>query len=222
MLWASTYFWFWAIIEIFTFSELSDSRIISYIVTLALILFCSIFSYWFIIYPYENWCIWSRYQCINLLRKEFYILDRLKPKDYSPIIRYNLAKKISLCLTIVLQIKLKLSPYLLTFLIISIQWMYTNLIIGLSQFTSSITRGMAVFNEVIIVSVVLLISVEYLNESFDPNSSLKILSNICLNLIRIHILIIIFIELSRIFLFILSRAISFLKRKWNEARQSSH
>ena len=76
--------------------------------------------------------------------------------------------------------------------------MYSNLIIGLCQFKSSITRGLIVFNEIIMISVVLVASIEYLNESFSSNSHLNKLEDLLLILIRLHILSIIWVELSRI------------------------
>ena len=154
MLWASTYMLFWAFSELLNFIELFSSYIISYIITVAILWVTSILFYCFIIYPKEKWWIWNRFTQINKIRLEFSLLDSLNLSNYKLIIRYNLIRKLILTATFALQLKYKISPFLFTFVIISVQVMYSNIIIGLWQFKSSITRGLIIFNEILMITIV--------------------------------------------------------------------
>ena len=146
MFWASTYLCFWWFFEILDLSEFKDARIISYISSTILLWALSVFIYCFVIYSTEKWFFWNRYASINSMRKEFMLLDSLKPLDYRLLIRYNFVKKAMFSLTVVAQIKLNLSVYAFTFLMISTQSLYSNLIFGLWQFNSVITRGLFILN----------------------------------------------------------------------------
>ena len=112
MFWASTYMLFCAFYELFNFSELASSRVLSYLFTLSFLWIGLLFAYCFLIYSNEEWCLWSRYSLISNIRKEFWFLDDLKLKDYILIIRYNFGRKVILSVTFALQIKFKLSPFL--------------------------------------------------------------------------------------------------------------
>ena len=154
MLWASTYMLFWSLCELLNFHELFSSYVLSYIITIIILWVTSVLSYCFIIYPNEPWWIWNRYPQINKIRLEFWLLDRLKPWDYKLIIRYNLVRKLILSSSFALQLKYKMPPFMLTFVIIFVQVMYSNLIIGLWQFKSSVTRWLIIFNEISMITVV--------------------------------------------------------------------
>ena len=155
MFWASTYMLFWALWELLAFSRLVYLHILSYIITIIIMLVTSVLSYCFIIYPNEKWWIWNRYTQINKFRLEFSLLDTLNPSYYKFVIRYNLVRKLILPATFALQIKYKMPPFLFTFVIISVQVMYSNIIMGLWQFKSSITRGLIIFNEISMITIVL-------------------------------------------------------------------
>ena len=154
MLWASTYMLFWALCELLAFHGLVNLHILSYIITIIIMLVASVLSYCFIIYPKEKWWIWSRYTQINKIRLNFSLLDSLNSSSYKLIIRYNLVRKLILSVTFALQLKYKMSPFMFTFVIISVQVMYSNIIIGLWQFKSSVTRGLIIFNEISMITVV--------------------------------------------------------------------
>ena len=158
MFWASTYMLFWALCELLAFSGLLNFHILSYAITVIIILVTSVLSYCFIIYPKEKWCIWNRYTQIKKIRLEFLLLDSLNSNSYELIIRYNLARKLILSATFALQLKYKLPSFMFTFVIISVQVMYSNIIIGLWQFKSSVTRGLILFNEISMITVVLSLS----------------------------------------------------------------
>ena len=155
MFWASTYMLFWALCELLAFSGLINSHILSYVITVIIMLVTSVLSYCFIIYPKEKCWIWSRYTQINKIRLEFLLLDSLNSSNYKLIIRYNLARKLILSAAFALQLKCKLQSFMFTFVIISVQVMYSNIIIGLWQFKSSVTRGLIIFNEISMITVVL-------------------------------------------------------------------
>ena len=155
MFWASTYMLFWALWELLAFSGLVYLHILSYIITIIIMLVTLVLSYCFIIYPNEKWWIWNRYTQINKFRLEFSLLDTLNPSYYKFVIRYNLVRKLILPATFALQIKYKMPPFLFTFVIISVQVMYSNIIMGLWQFKSSITRGLIIFNEISMITIVL-------------------------------------------------------------------
>ena len=112
MFWASTYMLFCAFYELFNFSELASSKVLSYIFTLSFLWIGLLFAYCFLIYSNEGWCLWSRYSLISSIRKEFWFLDGLKLKDYILIIRYNFGRKVIMSVTFALQMKFKLSPFL--------------------------------------------------------------------------------------------------------------
>ena len=211
MLWASTYMLFWIFYEFFSFRELIGMKIISFMFTIIFSCIFFIFCYCFVIYSNTNWWFWNRFDKINIIRKEFWLLDNLRPNDYKLIVRYNFWRKLILSLTIALQLKTNLSPFLLTFVIISSQSMYSNMITGLWQFKSLITRGLMIFNEIATIWVVLFASIEYLNESFSSNADLIKLQGFLLFLIRFHILSVVSVELSRI-LFSLSRILFLLSK----------
>ena len=153
--WASTYMLFWALCELLALSGLENLHIFSYIITIIIMLVASILSYCFIIYPKENWWIWSRYTQINKIRLDFLLLDSLNSSNYKLIIRYNLVRKLILSVTFAIQLKYKMSPFMLTFVMVFVQVMYSNLIIGLSQFKSSVTRGLVILNEISMIIIVL-------------------------------------------------------------------
>ena len=200
MFWASTYLAFWILHEIINMNELINFSLLLFVIELLLASVYSVLIYWLVIYSSQTWCIWSRIPYLKTLRKnEFKLLDHLKPTDYYLIIRYNLARKLLLSLTILFELKFGLTVFLLTFLLISIQLFYSNLVIGLCQFNSSITRGLVILTEVVMSTVVLLSSVEYLNLSFGQYSNLEILDELCLTVIRIHILFVIWMEIIRAF-----------------------
>ena len=205
MLWASTYVFFWIIYELSSINELTDIRILSYAATLVFTWIISIFVYWFAIHSNKNWWIWTRYAKINNIRQDFRMLDIVKPRDYALIVRYSIGRKLVFSIMITLQLKLNLSSFLFTFVIISAQLMYSNLIIGLWLFKSLLTRGLMISNEAAMNTVVLLASIEYLNLYLDSNSSLSNLEYILLLLVRIHVLLIIGVEFLRIFRLIISK-----------------
>ena len=209
--WASTYIWFWVFYELFQFNEVINSMVLSYILTAFLFLIFALFTNWFIIYSKETWCVWIRYPRISKIRQEFWLIDRIDSKDYILAVRYILAKKLVFSLTVVIQIQIRLSSMIFTFLIISFQIMYLNIMIGLCHFKSSITRGLFILNEFMMIFEILLISVDYLNESFDSNSNIYDLNSLWFILVRIHILFIISIELFRMILFIIAKIISCAK-----------
>ena len=153
MFWASTYMLFWALCELLAFRGLVNLQILSYIIAIIIMLVASVLSYCFIIYSNEKWWIWSRYTQINKIRLKFSLLDSLNSSSYKLIIRYNLVRKLILSVTFALQLKYKMSPFMFTFVIISVQVMYSNIIIGLWQFKSSVTRGLIIFNEISMITV---------------------------------------------------------------------
>ena len=187
MFWASTYLTFWILNEIINMNEFINS---SFILLVIGVLIASVFLlliYWLVIYSSQTWCIWARIPYLKTLRKnEFKLLDNLKPADYYLIIRYNLARKLFLSLSILFELKFGLTVFLFAFLLISIQLFYSNLVIGLCQFSSALTRGLVIFTEVVMSTVVLLSSVEYLNQAFGQYSNLVNLDDLCLTIIRIH------------------------------------
>ena len=201
--WALTYTLFWIIFEMFSFEEFTSSRVLSYIIWIIFLWFTSLFIYWFVVYSNKNWWIWSRYHQIYKLRLEFTFFDCLIQENYAMIVRYNITRKLLLSATIIMQIKIKMSPFLLTFVIIWTQSMYSNLITGLWQFKSLTTRVMMIFNEIMMVAIMLLASVEYLNEFFNTSSYSNKFENLLLMLIRFHILSILGIEFFRMCRFII-------------------
>ena len=154
------FFWkycmlFWALCELLSFSELFSSKVLSYIITIIIMLVTSVLSYCFIIYPKEKWWIWNQYTQINKIKLEFSLLDSLNSSNYKLIIRYNLVRKLILSVTFAIQLKYKMSPFMLTFVIIFVQVMYSNITIGLWQFKSSITTWLIIFNEISMITNVL-------------------------------------------------------------------
>ena len=124
---------------------------------------------------------------VRALREhEFKLLDHLSPDDYSLIVRYNLARKLLLSLTILFELRFGLTVFLFTFLLISIQLFYVNLTIGWYQFDSAVTRSLVIFSEVVMSSVVLLSLVECLNQAFDKYSNLHNLDYLRLITVRIN------------------------------------
>ena len=122
MFWTSTYMIFWMLHEIINVNEFINFRLLLLVIGLLLASVFSVLAYWLIIYSSQTWCIWVRYPYLKALRKqEFKPLDNLKPADYCLIIRYNLARKLLLSLTILFELKFDLPVFLLTFLLISIQ-----------------------------------------------------------------------------------------------------
>ena len=185
--WASSYLLFWAFYEIFGFDNQFDFLLLSYIITFIALIMLFIFSYWFIIYPFQNWWIWSKFFIFEKIRKEFIQIDNLKKTNYMLIIRYNFIKKVIVTFIIALEIRIGTSPFSFTFFIIVTQTIYSNVIIGLYQFNSAITRGLFIFNEITIVIVVYVSFTEYLNEEFESNSELNKVFVIWLVIIRIYI-----------------------------------
>ena len=213
MYWASTYMIFWMLYEIAFIDSFISSRVLLLILSIVFMWFFLSSIYWLVIYPFQKWCIWSRYEQINLIRENFRLLENLKQIDYILIIRNNLIRKLIFWIMIIIQIKMKLTPLIFTFLMISTQTLYSNLTIGLYQFSSFITRGLITFNEIWMVGVVLISSIEYLNETFETNSDLIKLIDIWICLIRFHILSIICVELARIFWFVVKTSISIIRKK---------
>ena len=208
MFWASTYICFWAFYELLNICEIVSSKVVSYIATSLCVCAWLAFIYWFVIYSNKEWCIWNKYPQMNAIRTEFLLLNSIEQENYILIIRYNFVRKLVLTMTYVVQLKLMLSPFIFTFLVIFIQTIYSNIIIGLWQFNSPITRGLLILNEIFMVEVIILAAIEYLNQSFALNSDLNQFEMIMLFTIRLHIMLIIIIESSRIFLFIIRSLIS--------------
>ena len=198
MLWASAYLWYWAFYELFNLNEVTGLSIISFILTMIFFSIFLLFSYCFIVYPNKSWCLWSRFAQINKIRHEFLLFSNLNPNDYFLIIRYNFARKLILSSILALQLRVKISPFILIFVIIATQWMYSNLIAGLQQFKLLITKLLMIFNIIMTTGIFLLASIEYLNESFNSSIEFNKLEVFMLFLIRIHILSIIWVELLRI------------------------
>ena len=122
MFWTSTYMIFWMLHEIINVNEFINFSLPLLVIGLLLASVFLVFTYWLVIYSSQTWCIWARYPYLKALREqEFKLLDNLKPADYCLIIRYNLAKRMLLSLTILFELKFGLSVFLPTFLLISIQ-----------------------------------------------------------------------------------------------------
>ena len=176
---------FWMLHEIINVNEFTNFSLLLLVIGLLLASAFSVLTYWLVIYSSQAWCIWVRYPYLKTLREhEFKLLDHLKPADYSLIVRYNLARKLLLSLTILFELKFGLTVLLLSFLQISIQLFYSNLVIGLYQFSSAVTRGLVILSEVVMSTVVLLSSVEYLNQAFEKYSSLRNLDYLWLIIVR--------------------------------------
>ena len=143
-----------------------SSRIFLFLFTIFILILFLLFIYCFVLFSCEKWFIWSRYPQINEVREGFWLLDGLSRQDYLLIVRYNFTRKIIYAISITVQIKMKLTPLLFTFLMISTQTLYSNMIIGLYQFSSQITRGLISFNGFMMTNV-LISSIEYLNETFE-------------------------------------------------------
>ena len=167
--WASTYMLFWALCELSNFSEISSSYVISYIITIIIMLVTSVLSYCFIIYPKEKWWIWSRYTQINKIRLDFLLLDILNSSNYKLIIRYNLVRKLILSVTFAIQLKYKMPPFIFTFVIIFVQVMYSNIIMGWWQFKSSVTAWLIIFNEIPMITIVQSLSNILIYNVFERN-----------------------------------------------------
>ena len=202
--WASTYLWFCLFYEIINFDMLSDIKLFSYVFAITSLLACMLFSYWFIIYSSERWFLCNKFFLIDITRKCFVLVENIAYNDYKLIIRYNLIKKLLISFIIAFHVCKGLSPFIITFSIISIQTMYSNLAVGLFQFQSSVTRMLFIFNEVTMVIVVYLASIDYFNHSFNSIGNTINFINIWLIMIRSHINLIILIELLRMALFMIS------------------
>ena len=96
-------------------------------------------------------------------------------------------KKIIIVCVISLEVKLRVPALIFVFFIIWTQTMYSNLIIGLYQFNSAITRGLFILNEIIMLFVVYVASAEYLNESFDSEEIFGNIFMIWLIIIRLYL-----------------------------------
>ena len=59
--WISTYWWFCLFYEILEFQNLFDIRLLSYVLALIWMWIALLFSYWFVIYSTQKWCIWNRF-----------------------------------------------------------------------------------------------------------------------------------------------------------------
>ena len=187
MFWTSTFIIFWMLHEIINVNEFTNFSLLSIVIGLLLAFVFSVLTYWLVIYSSQTWCIWVKYPYLRALREhEFKLLDHLNPDYYNLIVRYNLARKLLLSLTIIFELKFGLTVFLLTFLLISIQLFYVNLTIGWYQFDSAVTRSLVIFSEVVMSSVVLLSLVECLNQSFDRYSDLHNLDYLRLITIRIN------------------------------------
>ena len=213
MFFTSTYIYFWIWYEIFSFNELYSYEIVSYLFTLICTIFISLFTYWFVINPFSKWKLWSMFQKINEIKLEFLLLENIKPNEYILITKYNLVRKLIFSILITLMMRFNQSSLIFTFLAISTQLMYSNIIIGLCQFDSSTTRGLVIFNELATSATIILTSAEYLNNSFGSNQDNYHMNDLWLLLIRIQILLIIIIEILRWILFIISKLVSALIEK---------
>ena len=209
----SSYIYFWIWYEIFSFNELYNYEIVSYLFTLICTIFISLFTYWFVINPFSKWKLWSMFQKIHEIKLEFLLLENIKPNEYILIIKYNLVRNLIFSILITLMMRFNQSSLISTFLTISTQLMYSNIIIGLCQFDSSTTRGLVIFNELATSATIILTSAEYLNNSFGSNQDNYHLNGLWLMLIRIQILLIVFIEILRWMLFIISNLVSALIEK---------